>query len=399
MQFSDRISSLKPSAIREIFKVLGDPSIISLAGGNPDPKTFPIEDMKAISEKLFTQRGAACLQYSITEGYTPLREKVAINLKQRFNIGRDFDDTIIVTGGQQGIDLTTKILCNEDDVVICEDPSFIGALNSFRSYKARLCGIPMESDGMNIEKLEQVLKTEKNVKLIYTIPTFQNPMGITMSLEKRKALYALAKKYGVVILEDNPYGELRFKGKDIPTLKSMDEDGIVIYCGSYSKILSPGMRIGFVCANKEIIGKLVVGKQVSDVHTNIFFQMLVDEYLETRNINEHISKIRDLYGKKCECMHENIEKYFPESVKITHPEGGIFLWCDLPENMDAQKFSKYILKDKVAVVPGNAFLSDEKQSSSSIRLNYSMPSFEQIEIAIKILGNAIRNFNSEEEKC
>lgn len=392
MKFSDRISSLKPSAIREIFKVLGDTSIISLAGGNPDPSTFPIDDMNMISDRLFATRGAECLQYSVTEGYTPLRNKVAARLKQKFNIGRDFDDTIIVTGGQQGIDLTCKILCNENDVVICEDPSFIGALNAFRSYKTRLCGIKMQRDGMDLEELENTLKAEKNAKLIYIIPTFQNPMGVTMSLEKRKALYSLAKKYGVIILEDNPYGELRFKGEDIPTLKSMDEDGIVVYCGSFSKIMSPGMRIGFVCANKEIISKIVVAKQVNDVHTNIFFQMLVDEYMQTRDIDAHISEIRDLYRRKCDCMQKNIGEYFPENVKVTDPEGGLFLWCDLPQNIDAQKFGKVILEDKVAVVPGNAFLTDENKPSSSIRLNYSMPSFEQIEIAISKLGSAIKKY-------
>ncbi|MBE6892047.1 MAG: PLP-dependent aminotransferase family protein [Ruminococcaceae bacterium] len=390
MVFSDRISGVQPSAIREIFKVLGDPSIISFAGGNPDPSTFPADKMAVIAAELFEKQPSAALQYSVTEGYPALREKIANRLKTKFNIGTDNDSLLVLTGGQQGIDLTCKVLCNEDDVVICEEPSFIGALNAFRTYKTRLRGVPMDDDGMNTDALEEVLKSEPRAKLIYTIPTFQNPMGVTMSLEKRKKVYELAKKYGVVILEDNPYGELRFAGEDLPSIKSFDTDGIVVYCGSFSKILSPGMRMGFVSAPAEIAAKMTVGKQVTDVHSNIFFQMLVNRFLEEYDIDEHIAKIRVLYKEKCEKMISCLEKNLPEGCSITHPQGGLFIWCKLPESIDANVFSKELVKEKLAVVPGSAFLTDESAKTSCIRLNYSMPTLEQIEKGTEILGRCIR---------
>ena len=390
MVFSDRISGVQPSAIREIFKVLGDPSIISFAGGNPDPSTFPADKMAVIAAELFEKQPSAALQYSVTEGYPALREKISTRLKSKFNIGTENDSLLVLTGGQQGIDLTCKVLCNEDDVVICEEPSFIGALNAFRTYKTRLRGVPMDEDGMNTEALEEVLKAEPRAKLIYTIPTFQNPMGVTMSLEKRKKVYELAKKYGVVILEDNPYGELRFAGEDLPSIKSFDTDGIVVYCGSFSKILSPGMRMGFVSAPAEIAAKMTVGKQVTDVHSNIFFQMLVNRFLEEYDLDEHIAKIRVLYKEKCEAMISCLEKNLPEGCSITHPQGGLFIWCKLPESIDANVFSKELIKNKVAVVPGSAFLTDESSQTSCIRLNYSMPTIEQIEKGTEILGRCIR---------
>ncbi len=394
MEFSDKIKTVKPSAIREIFKVLGDPSIISLAGGNPDPKSFPIEEMKIIANDIFTNNGMQALQYSITEGYPLLREQIADRLAKKFNSYTENDSLIVMTGGQQGIDLTTKVLCNEHDTVICEDPTFIGALNAFRTYNVNLCGIPMESDGLNIEALEHALKTEKNVKMIYLIPTFQNPMGSCMSLEKRKAVYELAKKYGVVILEDNPYGELRFEGEDIPTIKSLDTDGIVVYCGSFSKILSPGMRVGFLSVPQEIAAKIVVAKQVTDVHTNIFFQMTVSEYLKRYDLDKHIEGIRALYKEKNQAMRDAIKRYLPENIKTTTPQGGIFLWIDLPESINSQPFSsRLVAEKKVAVVPGSAFLPDETKISNGIRLNYSMPTAEQIDTGILRISELLKEYN------
>ena len=272
--FSDKLSALKPSAIREIFKSLTDPSIISFAAGNPNPLSFPVEALAKISADIFASDAAYALQYGITEGYAPLRESIAARIYEKFGIGREFDQTIVTTGGQQGIELACKAFCNEGDAVICENPSFIGALNAFRSNGARTIGVPLRADGIDLTVLEETLRTEKKAKLLYLIPTFQNPSGITSTLKNRRAVYALAKKYGVVILEDNPYGELRFAGEDVPTYKSFDTDGLVIYCSSFSKILSSGMRIGFVNAPAEIIAKMVVAKQVEDVHTNLFAQML-----------------------------------------------------------------------------------------------------------------------------
>lgn len=389
ISFSNRIGALKPSAIREIFKVLEDPSIISFAGGNPAPETFPAQDLAEISAQIFEKQAFKALQYGLTEGYAPLRAQVAQRLKEKFSIGTENDETIIVSGGQQGVELSCKVLCNESDTVLCEEPSFIGALNAFRSYHTQLVGIPMQEDGMDLEKLEQALKTHKNVKLLYIISTFQNPMGVTTSLQKRKQIYELAKKYHVIIFEDNPYGELRFAGQDIPTIKSMDKDGIVIYCGSFSKILSPGMRIGFVCAPKEIVTKLVVAKQISDVHTNLFFQMVVSEYLKQRDIDSHIAEIRTLYRQKNEAMLQKMDQVLPSSVTYTRPQGGLFIWCDLGAGIDAAAFTKKLLQQKVAVVPGSTFLTDETKPCSCIRLNYSMPSFEQIDQGIEILGKTI----------
>ena len=300
--FSDKVKDMQPSAIREIFKFLSDPNMISLAAGNPSAASFPIEKIRAISEQIFLTCPVDALQYSVTEGYAPLRAQVAQRLKERFSIGTDSDDVIITTGGQQGIDLTAKVLCNEGDTVICENPSFIGALNAFRSYNTKLVGVDVEPDGINVEMLEKALRENPRTKLIYLIPTFQNPSGVTMSYEKRRAVMALAEKYNTVILEDNPYGELRFDGEDVPTLKSMDTNGRVLYCSSFSKILSAGMRVGFVCGNRELIQKIVVVKQVNDVHTNIFFQMLASKFIEIYGLDEHIASIRALYRAKSSLM-------------------------------------------------------------------------------------------------
>ena len=386
MIFSDNISGVKPSAIREIFKVLGDPSIISLAGGNPDPSTFPAEKMATVADDLFANRPAAALQYGVTEGYSPLREQLTDRMEKRFGISRTGNTTLVLTGGQQGIDLTTKVLCNAGDTVICEEPSFIGALNCFRTYGAKLRGVPMEDDGINVEALETALKEEKRAKLIYLIPTFQNPMGVTMSLEKRKKVYALAVKYGVVILEDNPYGELRFAGNDILPIKAMDTKGMVVYCGSFSKILSPGIRVGFVSAPDEIAQKLVVAKQVTDVHTNIFFQMLVSGFLDKYDLDEHIDGIRKLYKSKCDCITSALDKYIPsERFWRSSPEGGIFIYCRF-FGEDAGELSKKLIEKKVAVVPGTAFQTDENAKTEYVRLNYSMPTYDNIERGIKTIG-------------
>ncbi len=389
-KISDKMVNMKPSAIREIFKSLGTPGAISFAAGNPAPESFPVKDLAAISADIFENRPSQALQYSVTEGYPRLREQVKARIREKFNIGTPEDETIIVTGGQQGIELTCKVLCNEGDVVIAENPSFIGALNSFRSLGAKIVGVDVEDGGMNIEALEKALQENPNAKLLYVIPTFQNPGGFTTSLEKRKAIYALARKYAVVILEDNPYGELRFRGEDLPTLKSMDTDGRVVYCGSFSKVLSAGMRVGFLCGNEALIQKIVVAKQVEDVHTNIFFQMLCSEYMDRCDMDAHVEEIRALYRAKCDKMLECLDREMPEEVKYTRPEGGLFLWCTLPEKIDSGAFVKKAVEKNVFVVPGTAFNCDETKGSPSFRLNYSMPSMEEIEKGIKILADLVK---------
>ncbi len=388
--FSDKLSALKPSAIREIFKSLTDPSIISFAAGNPNPLSFPVEALAKISADIFASDAAYALQYGITEGYAPLRESIAARIYEKFGIGREFDQTIVTTGGQQGIELACKAFCNEGDAVICENPSFIGALNAFRSNGARTIGVPLRADGIDLTVLEETLRTEKKAKLLYLIPTFQNPSGITSTLENRRAVYALAKKYGVVILEDNPYGELRFAGEDVPTYKSFDTDGLVIYCSSFSKILSSGMRIGFVNAPAEIIAKMVVAKQVEDVHTNLFAQMLCHRYMAEYDMDAHVAMIRELYRDKAGRMLAALDAEMPQSVAYTRPEGGLFLWCTLPDGRDAAPFVKKFLENKVAVVPGSAFMCVENAPSDSFRLNYSMPSDEDIDRGVAILGKVLR---------
>ena len=387
--FSKKLAELKPSAIREIFKSLSDPSIISFAAGNPSPESFPVEDLSRLSAEIFKDQASFALQYGITEGYTPLREAIAARQKARFGetMVRDTDTTLVVTGGQQGIELACKAFCNEGDAVICENPSFIGALNAFRSNGVQTIGVEMEDDGISLQKLEETLKSTKNAKLLYLIPTFQNPSGTSMSLEKRIAVLALAKKYGVVILEDNPYGELRFAGEDIPTMKSLDSDGLVIYCSSFSKILSAGMRVGFVIAPNEIATKMTVAKQVEDVHTNLFFQMLCHKYMTTCDLDAHIAKINDLYRHKCNLMLECIDKYIPaDKVTFTRPEGGLFIWGVVKNCEDASFVVKKAIEKKVAVVPGTAFNCDTEAPSPAFRLNYSTPSDEQIVEGIKRLG-------------
>ncbi|MDD4773764.1 MAG: PLP-dependent aminotransferase family protein [Eubacteriales bacterium] len=392
-RISAKMKDMKPSAIREIFKSLSDPNMIAFAAGNPSPESFPVDAIRRFSADILQNQPITALQYSITEGYPPLREAVAARQKKRFNVGREGDLTIITSGGQQALELACKVMCDEGDVVICENPSFIGALNAFRSLGTKLVGVGLEDDGINIQALEEALDANPRAKLIYLIPTFHNPAGITMSLEKRRAVYELAYKYGVLILEDNPYGELRFAGEELPTIKSMDERGIVIYCGSFSKILSAGMRVGFMCAPEAVIQKAVVAKQVEDVHTGILLQMICERFLTDFDTDGHVEKIRDMYRRKCSLMLSEMDKHFPPGVTYTRPEGGLFLWCTLPAGSDMPAFVAQALKKGVAVVPGTAFNCDESAPSDSFRLNYSTPSDEQIVRGIGILSGVLRDVN------
>ena len=395
--FSDKLAALKPSAIREIFKSLTDPTIISFAAGNPAPESFPVDELARLSEDIFKNTSTTALQYGMTDGYPPLRAAVAERQKKVFGIGKSVDagdkyndTTVIVSGGQQGIELTCKAFCNEGDTVICENPTFIGALNAFRSNGANTVGVELHDDGIDPDELEAAIKANPKTKLIYLIPTFQNPAGITTSYEKRVRIYEIAKKYGIPIIEDNPYGELRFAGEDIPTIKSIDTEGLVIYCSTFSKILSAGMRVGFVIAPEEIATKLVIAKQVEDVHTNMFFQMLCHRYMTECNIDAHIDGIRALYRRKCNLMTQSLEKYLPSEIKFTRPEGGLFLWCTLPDGIDMSAFVKKALEHKVAVVPGVTFNCDTNAPSSCFRLNYSTPSDEQIVEGCKRLGEVAK---------
>lgn len=390
-KFSDKVTGLKASAIREILKFTSVPGVVSFAAGNPAPEAFPTEKIAQISADIFNEDPILALQYNITEGYTPLRDYLKNMMKQKNCFNPDIDDLIVTSGAQQANELACKVLLNEGDTLICESPSFIGSINAFKSYHVNLVGVELEEDGINLEKLEQTIKTEKNVKLLYLIPNFQNPTGRTMSLAKRKSVYELACKYDFVILEDNPYGDLRFEGEDIPSIKSMDTEGRVIYTGTFSKILSPGFRTGYVSAPAEIIQKIVVCKQVSDVHSNIWAQLVCLRFMNEVNIDEHFAKLRKIYKEKCELMLSYIDNGFSKKISYTKPEGGLFIWCTLPDDCDMNAFCTKAVKDyKIAVVPGNAFCINETDKTTSFRLNFSTPTNQQISDGMEILASMTR---------
>ena len=389
-KFSERVLTLKPSAIREIFKYAADPTYISLSAGNPAPEAFPVKPLAEISAKLMAENPILALQYSTTEGYTPLRDHLRAYMREKHNTGRDFDDILITSGAQQIMDLFTKSILNEGETVLTEAPSFIGTLNDFRSYRAKLVGIPMDTDGMNMEALEKALWTEKNVKFIYTIPNFQNPSGITMSLEKRKKLYDLAKQYGVMILEDNPYGDLRYAGEALPTIKSFDEEGIVLYAGSFSKVISPGMRVGYAIGPKPVLAKMTVCKQGQDVHTNIWSQVLCHRFMTEYDYEAHLDGLRALYTKKRAFLLDLMEKNLAPHITWDPFDGGLFAWCHLPAGVDMQAFVQKALEKKVCVVPGTAFLTDENEPCDAFRINFSTPTDEQLQKGIELLGEAVR---------
>ncbi len=385
--FSDRISALQPSAIREILKMSSDPRVISFAAGNPAPEAFPTQAIADISKKILEQNPIGALQYSLTEGYPVLRNSMKDFTFNHYSVGKAFDELIIVSGAQQGIELTCKVLCNEKDTIICENPSFIGSLNSFRSYNTNLVGVEVEDDGIKIDALEEAIINNPNTRFIYVIPNFQNPTGKTMSHEKRKAVYELAKKYQIMILEDNPYGDLRFEGEDIPSIKSMDTEGLVIYVGSFSKILSPGMRVGYLIAHQDLVGKIVVAKQCADVHSNVLAQMVCEEFITNYDIAGHIIKLKEIYKHKCKLMLGEMDKHFSKCITYTRPQGGLFIWCTLPEHVDMIAFCKRAVEEyKVAVVPGSAFAVIEGTKTQSFRMNFSTPTDEQIVKGVEILG-------------
>ncbi len=388
-KFSDKVKHMEGSAIREIFKILGKPGIISFAGGAPDANLFPTEELAEIAADVLKNQGKVALTYGVTEGYAPLRNWVIDRLTKQ-GIISDRDDTIIGSGGQQGIDLAAKSLLNPGDGVICEEPSFIGGLNSYRVNNAEIYGVPVEADGLDLVKLEETLKAHPNVKIVYTIATFQNPSGITMSLEKRKKLLELAERYDFIIFEDNPYGELRFSGDEVPTIKSMDKNGRVVYFGSFSKILAPGLRLGFVSCDPALMERMIICKQVEDVHTNVLSQMIAYEFVTRYDIDAHIAKLRATYGKKCKLMMECMDKCFPKSVTHTCPEGGLFLFCTMPEQFDSKEVMKKALDKGVAFVPGATTMVDDKAKYSTFRMNYSTASEEEIQKGIAILGEVLK---------
>lgn len=390
MEFNiaNRMRTITPSPIREMFKLTSEPGVISFGAGSPSPEAYPAKEMEEIIIKAF-ENPAAFLNYGITEGYSPLRETTKRRLQECYATGTEQDDVIITSGGQQSMDLAAKCLVNEGDTVLCETPSFSGSMNTFLSYNANLVPCRMDEEGMDLNDLESKLKTEKNVKAIYTIPTFQNPSGRTLSAPRRKAMLELAQKYDVVIIEDDPYSELRYSGDPVPTIKSMDQDGRVIYCGSYSKVFAPGIRVGFCLADKAIAKKMTIAKQASDVHANVLFQIVVDEYIRNYPFEAHLERIRSLYRVKRDAMLNALSAIDPR-VSYTRPEGGLFLLCSLPEKYDSMQLSDLIWKKKkVIIVPGCGFVLDKFSPNPAFRLNFSMPSIEQIETGIAAIVECV----------
>lgn len=389
---SEKFASLKPSAVREILKVTSQPDMIAFAGGSPDSAAFPCEEVKNITAEILDENPVSALVYGVSEGYEPLRKTVAEWLKRRDNIGTEDDSVIITAGGTQVMDITTRIMTSPGDTVICEEPSFIGSLNCFRSHGCKLAGVPIDADGMNIDALERVIAENPDAKFIYTIPNFQNPGGTTMSLEKRKRLYELAKQNSLLILEDDPYGNLRVEGGSVPSIKSMDRDGIVIYAGSFSKILAPGLRVAYAVVPSKAAGAFTIGKQVSDVHTGVLNQMIVSRWFSEYDVDKHIVEIRKIYRRKLSLMCDCLDKYCGGFIKYVRPQGGLFVWAKLPENVDMLKYVNRLLEHKVAVVPGSAFMIDDTAPCSYIRLNFSTPSDEEIVKGVQIMGEVAKEF-------
>ncbi len=389
---SKKFSGMKPSATREILKVTSQPGMIAFAGGSPAVDAFPTAEVTKLSNKILTENPVSALVYGVSEGYQPLRDTLRRWLSDREKVITDDDEVMITSGGTQVMDLCARILCDEGDTVICEEPSFIGSLNCFRSHGLKLVGVPIDDDGMNIDALEKAIKSNPGAKFIYTIPNFQNPGGTTLSLEKRRAMYELARANDIVIVEDNPYGKLRVAGEDVPAIKTFDTDGIVVYAGSFSKILAPGIRVAYAVVPKAMAASFTIAKQVSDVHSGVLNQMIVSRWFDEYDVDAHIESIKQIYRKKLNLMCDCLDKYCSDFITYVRPEGGLFIWAKLPDSVNMTDYVKRLLDCRVAVVPGNAFLIDDTAECHYIRLNFSTPSDENITKGIKIMGEVAKEF-------
>lgn len=384
--FAERIKDVPKSFIREILKVAANPEIISFAGGLPNPDFFPAEEIEKVCSKLIKESGNDIFQYSTTEGYLPLRKYIAARYMEKYGLKVDADEILITNGSQQGLDLLGKVLVNEGENVIIENPGYLGAIQALSVYRPYFIDITMDEDGIDTKELEKAVNTTP-VKLFYSVPNFQNPSGITYTEERRKKVAEILKDKNIVFVEDNPYGELRFMGEDIPPVRKYLPNGIML--GSFSKIVVPSFRIGWIVAPKDIMDKLITAKQAADLHTNYFSQRVIYEYLANYNIDNHIAKIKEAYGKQREAMVNAIEKYFPKEVEYTKPEGGMFLWATLPEGVSSLQLFELAIKKNVAFVPGSPFYANGG-GENTMRLNYSCTCEAKIEEGIKRLGEAIK---------
>ena len=389
--FAKRMEPITGSAIRELLKLTAKPGMISFAGGNPGNFSLPDEEVAEIIQELLKTNGKNMLQYGPTEGYAPLVYELQKYILEEFGAEVVKDEILPVTGSSQAMDLICKAYLNPGDNVIVESPSFIGNLQCLKIYEANLIPVKSDDKGIIIEDLERLIN-KYNPKMLYTIPTFQNPTGISMSIDRREKIAELAAKYNMLVAEDDPYHSLRYSGENLPAIKSFDKHGKVALLGSFSKVISPGLRLGYAVGPAELIAKMTVAKQGEDVCNNQLTMVTVSRYLERYDLDEHIGHCCAAYSKKRDYMLECIDKYFDKRVTHTRPGGGIFIWCDLPEGYSGTDLWRFALEHKVACVPGSTFDVKLDPKNRGFRLNFSLPSFEEIEKGCRIMGECIREF-------
>jgi len=383
------MDNMKASEIREILKLTLRPEIISFAGGLPAPELFPVEQMEKVSQKVISTIGREALQYSTTEGYDPLRKHI-VDRMSKMSIKTTFENILVTSGSQQGLEFSGKIFLDPDDIVICESPSYLGAINAFKSYECQFREIQTDEHGMIMSHLEETIKENPKTKFIYVIPDFQNPSGRTWSLERRQKLIEIANKYDLVVVEDNPYGELRYEGKHLPAVKSLDTEGRVVFLGTFSKTFAPGLRIGWVCAEDELLNKYIMVKQGSDLQTSSMSQRELAVYLDDYSLDEHIEKIIAVYKTRRNLMIDTMKKTFPSEAKYIIPEGGLFIWVELPEHIDTKELMVKAVADNVAFVPGGSFFPNS-DTRNTMRLNFSNMNEENIVEGITRLGKLLNN--------
>ena len=390
--YSKNAQNMMRSEIRDLLKLTRQPGVISFGGGLPSPETFPVMELEEITCELLRKKGAVALQYGPTEGEVSLREEIA-KLMNREKSGVTPDNVLVTSGSQQGLDVVAKVFLDPGDIVLMELPSYIGGLQAFSAYRAKMIGVPQDDEGLKTDLLEKALarlaKKGRKPKFIYVVPDFQNPSGITMTLERRKRVLELAREYEVPIIEDSPYRDLRFTGKSIPMIFSLDKENYVIALGTFSKLLCPGLRLAWITAPSEWMERMVVAKQSMDLSSPIFTQLMVAEYLKRGLLPQQIERIRRLYARKRDVMLNALERFMPEGVEWTKPEGGLFLWVKLPKKMSASDLFPKAVENKVAYVVGSAFHCNGK-GQNTMRLNFSYPTEEQIDEGIGRLAKMIR---------
>ena len=395
-QFADRIRDVPRSFIREILKVALDPSVISFAGGLPNRDYFPIEKLQEATNTAFTRYGTDLLQYGNSEGFPPLREYIRGYYKRRHGIEIGLENILVTSGSQQGLDLIGKILINDDDAIVIEEPGYLGAIQAFSIYRPEFYAVPVSDDGMEPADLEMALDRAnaagKKPKLMYTVPNFQNPSGISYSEENRDSIAAMLSGRSTWLVEDDPYGEIRFAGEAKPSFLRLMRDR-TIALGSFSKTVVPGFRLGWIIAPEELMQKLIIAKQATDLHTTHFTQAIVYEFLTGFDIDEHIARIRSVYGNQCRAMQESIRRHLPATISHTKPEGGMFLWATLPERLAAVDLFEIAAKDRVVFVPGDPFYIG-KTRLNTMRLNFSCVDESTIDEGMRRIGKAIETLDN-----